>query len=94
MGWSKTAVSGAEPLNGLRHPATDSTCGWYIWGGEDLRDDPDFFAPLCVEHLAEHCPEVIPFLALPPGWRFLIAPGQQDVWYDESLLIVDDERSN
>ena len=23
---------------------------------------------------------------LPPGWRFLIAPGHEDVWYDGSLL--------
>ncbi|WP_459166268.1 hypothetical protein [Sinorhizobium meliloti] len=23
---------------------------------------------------------------MPPGWRFLIANGYEDVWYDETLL--------
>ena len=31
-------------------------------------------------HLADHCPSVLPYLGLPPGWRFLIAPGYEDVW--------------
>lgn len=31
------------PLNGFRHPPTNDTTGWYIWVGEELSDDPDFF---------------------------------------------------
>ena len=27
-------------------------------------------------------------LALPPGWRFLLAPDYEDVWYDPSLLLI------
>ncbi len=27
-------------------------------------------------------PEVLPYLALPPGWRFLIADGYEDGWFD------------
>ena len=30
----------------------------------------------------------LPYLGLAPGWRFLIAPGYEDVWYDEKLLLV------
>ena len=41
-----------------------------------------------VSHLPEECPEALPFLALPPGWRFLVAGDYVDVWYDESLLNV------
>lgn len=41
-----------------------------------------------VAHLRDHAPEVLPYLALPPGWRFLIAPGHEDVWFDEQLLNV------
>src|SRR5262249_45533252 len=74
------------PLNGLRHPAEAGTCGWYIWGGEVLREDANFFQPIHVVHLGDHCPEAVPFLALPPGWRFLIAPGHVDVWKDVTLL--------
>lgn len=73
------------PLNGLRHTPEGDTTGWYIWAGEELSDDPQFFEPIHVGHLAELCPEVLPYLALPPGWRFLIAPSYEDVWEDATL---------
>lgn len=79
---------GQLPLNALRHPAENSTCGWYIWGGEVLSQEPDFFQPLHVQHLAERCPDIIPYLALAPGWRVLLAPSQIDVWFDNGLLNV------
>jgi hypothetical protein len=61
-------------------------CGWYIWAGE-YSEAPDFFSPLCVEHLDEYCADVLPFLALPPGWRFLFdRKGYVDVWFDAALL--------
>ena len=74
------------PLNGLRHPPDDDTTGWFIWGGEQLSTDPQFFVPLHVAHLSEQCPDVLPYLGLAPGWRFLIAPEHEDVWFDASLL--------
>ena len=73
------------PLNALRHHPENGTCGWYIWGGE-LSDSPNFFQALHVHHLVEHAPTIIPYLGLAPGWRVLLAPGQEDVWYDPSLL--------
>ncbi len=76
------------PVNGLPHKPEGDTSGWYIWAGEQLSDDPGFFVPLHVEHLAEWCPAAIPYLALPPGWRFLVATGYEDVWPDQSLLQV------
>lgn len=76
------------PINGLRHPPEGDTTGWYIWGGEEFSDDPDFFVPMHVEHLKEFCPDVIKYLGLAPGWRFLIAPEHEDVWEDKSLLEV------
>jgi hypothetical protein len=57
-----------------------------VWAGEELSQSPDFFLPLHVEHLGEWCPEIEPYLALPPGWRFLIAPGYEDVWFDPDIL--------
>ena len=74
-----------SPLNALRHLPASGTCGWYIWGGT-LLADPDFFSPLHVHHLVEHAPDLVPYLALAPGWRVLLAPGQTEVWRDESLL--------
>lgn len=76
------------PLNGLRHPAETGTSGWFIWRGEELGTVDDFFVPLHIAHLEAWCPEVVPYLALPPGWRFLLAPGYEDVWFDESLLNI------
>ena len=86
LGIAANVRSGALPINGLRHPPTDETCGWYIWAGEELSDDPDFFLPLHVEHIDEWAPTVAKFLGLPPGWRFLIAGEYEDVWEDLSLL--------
>ncbi|HLL01456.1 MAG TPA: hypothetical protein VK539_12775 [Myxococcaceae bacterium] len=86
VGIAKNVRSGLRPINGLRHPPEGDTTGWYIWAGGEISADSDFFVPLHVEHLADWCPEVIPFMGLPPGWRFMIADGHEDVWEDTSLL--------
>jgi hypothetical protein len=76
------------PLNGLRHPPAGDASGWYIWAGEELKSDPEFFKPMHVSHLSATCPDALRFLGLPPGWRFLTAGDYVDVWFDESLLAV------
>lgn len=77
---------GKLPVNGLRHNPENGTCGWYIWCGEEMSNDPDFFKPLHVSHISEYLPEVEKYLSLPPGYRFLIAGEQQDVWHDSTLV--------
>jgi len=74
------------PINGLRHPPVGDTSGWYVWAGEELSADTDFFKPLHIEHLEEWCPRVQKYLGLAPGWRFLIADEYEDVWFDPELL--------
>ena len=86
VGIAANVRDGLKPINGLRHPPEGDTTGWYIWAGEDLSQDPDFFRPLHVRHLDEWCPAVKKYLGLAPGWRFLIANDYEDVWFDESLL--------
>lgn len=76
------------PVNGLRHPRTKQTCGWYIWSSEDQPTADDAFQPVHVAHLLESCPDVAAYLELPAGWRFLIAPDYEDVWKDDSLFDV------
>jgi hypothetical protein len=88
LGVSRDFFAGVFPLNGLRHPPAESTCGWFLWAGQEFSSAADFFQPLHVEHLFERCPRVLPYLALPPGWRFLIADGHEDIWQDDSLLVV------
>jgi hypothetical protein len=73
------------PLTGLRHRVDGDTTGWYIWAGE-MSSASDFYVPVHTSHLETYCPEAMPFLGLPPGWWFLIAPEQADTWYDASLL--------
>ena len=46
----------------------------------------DFFKPLHVAHLDDWCLQIIKYLGLPPGWRFLIAGDYEDVWFDKSFL--------
>jgi hypothetical protein len=89
VGISSNVRSGILPINGLRNAPEGDTTGWYIWAGEALSDAPDFFEPLHVEHLIEWCPAVIPYLQLPPGWRFLLAPGVEDVWEDSAVLLIE-----
>lgn len=82
-----SATADAVPLNGLRHPGEDGTSGWYVWGGEqDVPLDGKTYHMMHQIHLEEEFPKILDYLALRPGWRFLIAPGYEDVWYDESLL--------
>jgi hypothetical protein len=85
VGVARNVREGVLPIHGLRVRPEGDTTGWYIWAGDSWSDDPDFFVPLHVEHLAEWCPIVIPYLMLPTGWRFLLAPGHEDVWYDDDL---------
>jgi hypothetical protein len=74
------------PLNALRHPPEGSTCGWYIWGGGELGSDPNFFKSIHASHLSECCPAILPYLSLGVGWRVLLSPGHEDVWYDPKLF--------
>ena len=89
VGASESLISGHWdwPVHGLRHPPARGTSGWYVWSG-DLSDADDFFRPWHSRHLVQRCPEVAHLLHLPPGSRFLVAPGHEDVWQDSSLLDV------
>ena len=86
VGIAENVRTGQQPVNGLRHSPEGDTTGWYIWAGDEPSSAADYFVPLHVEHLAGWCEAVLPYLQLPPGFRFQIAPGHEDVWEDPSLL--------
>ncbi|MEV4546197.1 immunity protein Imm33 domain-containing protein [Micromonospora echinaurantiaca] len=89
VGFALSRPRELEPLNALRHPVAGSSNGWFVWRGPAIpHEDDTFFAPLHVEHLDEYAPQLEPYLALPPGWGVVLAPGYEDVWYDETLLGV------
>ena len=77
---------GDKPTNGLRHAVNGTSNGWFLWRGE-WSDADEFFQPLHVEHLVDYFPDAVPYLHLPPGYRFLVDDkGYEDVWFDETLL--------
>ena len=76
---------GNHPIHGLRHKPEGNANGWYIWSGE-YSSASDFFSPLHTAHMFEKAPEVMNFLGLPPGCRFLLAENYTDVWFDSALL--------
>ena len=88
LGIAENVRSGVLPINGLRHPPVGDTSGWYIWAGDAISTEADFFQPLHASHVADWCPQIEPFLGLAPGWRFLITGDYQDVWFDPDLLNV------
>ena len=87
LGASLDVIDGSAkwPIHGLRHHPEGDTSGWFIWSGE-LSQEDDFFKPWHHEHFVDKWPTLAHLLELPPGSRFLVAPGYEDIWEDESLL--------
>jgi hypothetical protein len=76
------------PYHGLRYHVMNMS-GWHLWSGEYSEDD-QFFKPHHIWHLMYYKPEVVKYLALEPGFRFLIDDkGYEDVWFDKSLPLAD-----
>lgn len=76
---------GKMPINGLRQNPENGTCEWYIWYGEEMSEDTEFFKPLHVSHISKYLPGVEQYLSLPPGYRFLVAGEYEDVWHVPKL---------
>ena len=88
VGIALNVRDGGQPLNAIRHLPVGDTTGWYIWAGEiDPRTEgDDFFVPLHTRHLPEWRPEILPYLALPPGFGVVLGTDYEDVWFDEELV--------
>ncbi|HTJ91775.1 MAG TPA: hypothetical protein VL424_01550 [Pararobbsia sp.] len=80
---------GLHPLNGLRIAPDDRASGWYIWAGEQFSLTADFFVTVTVAELADWAPHVMPYLGLPPGWRFVVTDKHEDAWRDADLVKQD-----
>jgi hypothetical protein len=76
------------PIYGVRLNPDKDAEGWFIWGG-DYSDDPAFYQPIHVCHLEDVMPIVVRYLALAPGYRFIIDhEGYEDIWFDASVLFA------
>jgi hypothetical protein len=88
IGLADNVKMASSPIHGLRHPLDENTVGWFVWAG-DFSESEDFFKPHCVKHLDQIRPDIIKYLALPPGHRFLIDnEGYEDIWFDKNLLDI------
>ena len=89
VGIARNVRTGLLPINGVRYPPENGTCGWYIWAGEQS-DDPDFFVPLHVAHLENWCEAAMPFLQLPPGWCFSTDGKHASLWFQAEVAATRD----
>ncbi|WP_308721345.1 hypothetical protein [Komagataeibacter xylinus] len=85
LGIARNVQTGLLPVNGLRLQPENGTSGWYIWAGEEMSQDDDFFVPLHTHHILHWCKMVVPYLGLAPGWTFLVTPDYENVWDNEAL---------
>ncbi|WP_193014439.1 MULTISPECIES: hypothetical protein [Gammaproteobacteria] len=73
----------ANPIFGARiKRPQDGTISWFFYCGEHCKRD-DFYQTLHTSHLNELLPEVIKYLYLPEGYKFIIdKEGYEDVWFE------------
>lgn len=58
---------------------------WFIYCGEHSQE-ADFYQPVHWHHLKEILPEILPYLGLSQGFRFIIDnEGYEDVWFENNL---------
>lgn len=73
---------GQQPFQGCRSAVNGASSGWFLWAGENSMADYSF-QPVSCTALFEKCPQVIKYLGLPPGYRFIIDDrGREDVWFE------------
>jgi hypothetical protein len=86
VGIALNVREGLLPVNGMRLMPEGTATGWFIWGGQVASDEDDFYQPLHASHVDEWSPLISKYLGLAPGWRFLVTPDYEDVWFDPELL--------
>ncbi|WP_219134439.1 hypothetical protein [Janthinobacterium sp. UMAB-60] len=72
-----------SPIYGTRiNLPENGTISWFIHCGEHS-EALDFYQPLHAAHLREMLPQVLDYLALPSGARFILdREGYEDVWQE------------
>ncbi|MNM71117.1 hypothetical protein D3C81_827710 [compost metagenome] len=72
-----------NPIYGVRVKLPeDGTVSWFFYCGE-YSDAEDFYQVIHTRHLQEELPEVMNYLYLPEGSKFIIdREGYEDVWFE------------
>ncbi|WP_010604482.1 immunity protein Imm33 domain-containing protein [Pseudoalteromonas maricaloris] len=72
------------PLEGVRYPSPDHMSGWWLTTDE-YNGDTSSLKTVHFTHIVEHRPEVAIYMALPPGYRFMLGGQEEHVWFDEEV---------
>lgn len=59
--------------------------GWVLWSGDEPTELSGYLYET-VDEVLRWLPQVRPYLELPPGWAFQIAPDHEDVWEEPELV--------
>lgn len=92
----RTVADGVWPLFGARWPPTPerADCGWAIWATHADMDEAleaDGFDAVAITDVKARNETAWRYLALPPGWAFVLGPdGFEDVYQDPELLEEDE----
>lgn len=73
------------PFTARHFPPAGNRNGWVLWTGTEPIAYPGY-VPVATGELVRWLPQVVPYLELPPGWSFQIAPDHEDVWEEPELL--------
>lgn len=75
---------GLNPIYGTRIKLPENgTISWFFYCGEHSEVD-DFYQAIHTQHLQQELPEVIKYLYLPEGSKFIIdREGYEDVWFEK-----------
>ena len=69
-------------VQGVRYPSPEHMSGWWLVD-EAFDGSAASMKPIHLGHVAARRPDVLPFLALPFGYRFSVIGHEVDIWYDE-----------
>ena len=81
-------VYDGDAVQGVRYVAPEHMSGWYLTT-DRYNGDHRSLVVEHVSHVAQRRPDIAPFLALPPGFRFDVTPVSAEAWYDEDVARAD-----
>lgn len=70
-----------DPVQGVRYHAPDHMTGWYATTAR-FNGDTRTLTVEHLYHLTAKRPDLARYVALPPGYRFDMTGGSDDVWFD------------
>lgn len=83
MAVSADIAAGGEVAEGVRYPVSGVMSGWWLFG-VGFNGNMESVKPVHVGHIVVEHGEVVPYLALKPGFAFRLSP-KPYVWLDPQV---------